>query len=124
MRRILAIVLLVAVALLFLNDVGRWVNSQSKLNEATAELADWAATNVRISDTAEAARRVSDEGTRRGVKVERYEQDQYVVRVWTTRDVGGTWVLGPYNAVMKGTPVDQALSVPFVVRGYKQSSFQ
>ena len=46
MRRAIGILLVVAVALVFLNDVGRWVNAQSRLNESTAQLAEWAATNV------------------------------------------------------------------------------
>lgn len=124
MRRAVGIALAVAIALVFLNDIGRWVNAQSRLNEDTAELAQWAAANVRTDNAAIATRMVSTEGERRGTRVYQYDQDQNTVRIWSSTDVHGTWVIGPYVAVVKGTPMDEALSVPFVVRSYQQAEFQ
>lgn len=124
MRRAIGIALVVAVALVFLNDVGRWVNAQSKLNESTAQLAEWAALNVQTQSRDAGALLVSSEGAKQGVRVYQYDQDQTSVRIWSSADVPGTWVIGPYVAVTKGTPIDQALGVPFVVRGYQQAQFQ
>ena len=124
MRRVIGIALVVAIALVFLNDVGRWVNSQSRLNESTAQLAEWAATNLAGKSRSAAAQAVGDEGTKHGIRVYQYDQDQSTVRIWSSVDVPGTWVIGPYVAITRGTPIDQSLGVPFVVRSYQQAQFQ
>jgi hypothetical protein len=124
MRRAIGIALVVAIALVFLNDVGRWVNAQSQLNENTAQLAEWAATSLAGRNRDAAAQLVTAEGTKRGLTVYQYDQDQNTVRIWGSVDVSGTWVIGPYVAITRGTPLDQALGVPFVVRSYQQAQFQ
>jgi hypothetical protein len=124
-RRALWIVLAVALALVFLNDASRWVNAQSRLNETTAELAQWAASNVHDQTRDRGAQVVAAEAARRGVQVYRYDQDPTTVRVWSSVDVPGTWVVGPYVAVTTNrTPVGKAFGVPFVVRSYQQAQFQ
>jgi hypothetical protein len=124
MKRAIGIALVVAIALVFLNDVGRWVNAQSRLNESTAQLAEWAATSLAGNGRDSAAQLVSVEGAKRGIAVYQYDQDQNTVRIWGSADVSGTWVIGPYVAITKGVPLDQALGVPFVVRSYQQAQFQ
>jgi hypothetical protein len=124
MRRAIAVALVVAVALVFLNDAGRWVNAQSQLNESTTQLAQWAATNIVGQDRNAAARIVSAEGAKRGISVYQYDQDQTTVRVWSSVAVRGTWLVGPYVAITKGTPIDQARGAPFVVKSYQQAQFQ
>lgn len=124
MRRALWIALLLAVALVFLHDVSRWVNTQSRLNESTTQLADWATEVVRPMNRDAASRVVTAEGAKRGVRVYQYDQDQDTLMIWGAADVPGTWVIGPYRAVMKGTPIDQALGVPFVVQSYHQAQLQ
>jgi hypothetical protein len=123
-RRAVGIALAIVVALVFLNDVGRWVNAQSRLNESTTELADWAAENVSSGTRDLGAPVVISEGARRGLRVYRYDQDEFTVSVWASADVPGTWVVGPYVAVLDGKPLEQALSVPFVVRSYQQARHQ
>jgi hypothetical protein len=123
-RRAIGIVFALAVALVFLNDAGRWVNAQSRLNESTAELAQWTATNVRNDSPAAGSAIVTAEGARRGVRVYQYDSDQTTLEVWSSADVPGTWVVGPYLAVMKGTPVDKAFGATFAVKAYQQAQFQ
>ncbi len=124
MRRVIVIGLVVAVAVVFLHDAGRWVNTQARLNEATTQLAEWASTNLRVQNPAEAPPIVAGEGAKRGVTVYRFEQDQTTVRVWTSANVVGTWVVGPYMAVNRGTPLRQSIGAPFVVRSYRQEQIQ
>ena len=125
MRRAAAIALTVAVALVFLNDVGRWVNAQSQLNESTSELAEWAAVNLHDQNREQAGKLVASEAAKRGVTVYQYDQDQTAVRIWTSVDVPGTWVVGPYIAITsKRASAGQAFGVPFVVRSYQQAPFQ
>ena len=124
MRRAIGVALVIAVAVVFLNDIGRWVNAQSRLNEDTAHLADWTAANVHTASRDAGAQLATTEGARLGIRVYQYDQDQNSVRIWSSSDVPGTWVIGPYVAVAKGVPIDQALGVPFVVRSYQQSQLQ
>jgi hypothetical protein len=124
MRRAIGIALAIAVAFVFLNDAGRWVNAQSRLNESTAQLAEWAATNLHEQNRDQAALSVAGEGAKSGVKVYQYDQDQTTVRVWSSAEVSGTLVVGPYIAVSKGTPLKQAFDIPLVVRSYQQAQFQ
>ncbi len=124
MRRALWIALLIAVAVVFLHDVSRWVNTQSRLNESTTQLADWATEVVRPMNRDAASQVVTAEGAKRGVRVYQYDQDQDTLMIWGAADVPGTWVIGPYRAVMKGTPIDQALGMPFVVKSYHQAQLQ
>jgi len=124
MRKAIGIALVIAVALVFLNDVGRWVNAQSQLNESTAKLADWASANVHATTRDAGAQIVTTQGAKTGVRVYQYDQDQNTLRIWSSADVLGTWVVGPYVAVTRGTPMDQALSVPFVVKSYQQAQLQ
>jgi hypothetical protein len=117
--------LAIALALVFLNDASRWVNAQSRLNESTAQLAEWAALNVHDQGRAQGAPIVAAEGTKRGVRVYQYDQDPTTVRVWTSVDVPGTWVVGPYMAATtQRVPLDKAFGVAFVVRSYQQAQFQ
>jgi hypothetical protein len=124
-RRALWIVLAIALALIFLNDAGRWVNAQSRLNEATAELAQWAALNVHDQTRDRGSQLVAAEAARRGVQVYRYDQDLTTVRIWSSVAVPGTWVVGPYVAVTTNrAPLNKAFGVPFVVRSYQLAQFQ
>jgi hypothetical protein len=123
-RRAIGILFAVALALVFLNDAGRWVNAQSRLNENTAQLAQWTATNVRDDSPEAGSPIVTAEGAKRGVRVYQYDSNQNTVEIWSSAEVPGTWVVGPYLAVMKGTPVDQAFGATFAVKAYQQAQFQ
>ena len=81
MRRAIGIAMVIAIAVVFLNDIGRWVNSQSQLNESTAHLADWAAANVHSASRDVGAGRVTAEGARLGMRIYQYDQDQNTVRI-------------------------------------------
>jgi len=124
MRKALGIALVILIALVFLNDVGRWVNAQSALNEETTALAQWASENVRGPNATVNGQIVTAEGVRRGVRVDTFEQSETELRVWCSAEVPGTWVIGPYTAVLNGKPVDQALSFPFIVRSSQVARLQ
>jgi hypothetical protein len=124
MRRAIWIALLIAVALVFLHDVSRWVNTQSRLNESTTQLANWATEVVRPLSRDAGAQIVTAEGAKRGVRVYQYDQDQDTLMIWGAADVPGTWVIGPYRAIMKGIPIGQALGMPFVVKSYHEAQLQ
>jgi hypothetical protein len=118
------IALAVLVALVFLNDIGRWVNGQSQLNENASVLSQWATDNVRGGSVAANGQKVIAEGAKHGLTVYRYDQDENSLRIWGSAEVPGTWVIGPYVAVLNGTPLDRALGVPFVVRTYQEARRQ
>lgn len=124
MRRAFAIAFIVLVAVVFLNDVGRWVNAQSVLNQKTTQLAQWASENVRGENVDQNRSIVIAEGARTGVRVDKYEQTAGEARILTIAEVPGTWVIGPYVAVLNGTPLDQALGGPFIVRSSEVARLQ
>lgn len=96
MRKAFAIAIVILVAIVFLNDVGRWVNAQAALNEKTTELAQWAAENVGGGNVADNSRLVTAEGARLGVRVDQYTQTSEELQIWSSAEVPGTWVIGPY----------------------------
>jgi hypothetical protein len=123
-RRVISIALVIALAIVFLNDIGRWVNSQSRINEKTARLAEWAAAEVKSSDRNAGARMVMEQASKDGLTVTGYDQNDYTIKIWTATDVPGTIVLGPYTGLLRAVPIDQALAHPFVVKSYQEASRQ
>jgi hypothetical protein len=124
MKRILGIVVLVAILALILNDGGRWFNAKSQLRTATSELSGWASTSARVVGRDKAAQELVNQATIRGVRVSQYGQDDNGIQIWTEQDVRGTWLLGPYIALSKGVPANQAMGHAFVVHDYAQAQYR
>lgn len=122
-RRVIWILLLLAIVALVLNDGGRWFNTRSSLSEATSELGAWASSNLSAQTRDQAANAIAEKASQAGITVYQYGQDPNGVQIWTQTDVRGTWVLGPYAALVRGVPFKQALHSPFVVRDYVQAQF-
>lgn len=114
----------VALVAIVLNDGGRWFNAQARLNESTAQVADSASVSLRNSTRDAAAQSVVEDAGRHGIRVTQYGQDPNSLQIWTAADVQGTWVLGPYVALLGGTPFDQAMAAPFVIKDYQQAQFR
>ncbi len=65
------------------------MNTQSRLNESTTQLADWATEVVRPMNRDAASQVVTAEGAKRGVRVYQYDQDQDTLMIWGAADVPG-----------------------------------
>jgi len=122
-RRVLWIVILVAIVAVVLNDGGRWFNTRSNLSQATSELGAWASSNLSSVTRDQAADAIAKKAGEAGITVYQYGQDPNGVQIWTQTDVTGTWVLGPYAALVRGVPFKQARHAPFVVKDYVQAQF-
>lgn len=123
MKRILWILFLVAVLAVVFNDGGRWFNGRQNLADATSQLGAWASTNLSAQTRNEAANAIAQRAAQGGITVYQYGQDPSGVQIWTETDVNGTWVIGPYLALVKGTPFQQALHSPLVIHDYVQAQF-
>lgn len=123
MRRVLWIVFLVAIVVVVLNDGGHWFNARSNLSQQTSQLGAWASTTVANQSRDQAAASLVEKAQESGIRVYQYGQDANGVEIWTETDVKGTWVLGPYVAVLKGVPFKKAIGSPLVIRDYVQAQF-
>ncbi len=100
MKKFLIVIVIAAVAVVFLNDVGIFVNTRRNLIEATREAAETAAGVGGTRD--DAARVAADRAAERGITVYLYDQDETQVEVWTKVDLDGTWVYGLLSALVEG----------------------
>jgi hypothetical protein len=124
MKRIIGIVIFVAILAIILNDGGRWFNAKASLRTATSDLSGWASASARSLGRDRASQELVNQATIRGIRVYQYGQDDNGIQIWTESDVRGTWVLGPYIALTKGIPFNQAIGHSFVVQDYSQAQYR
>ena len=120
MRTFLIIVLIIGVAAVFLNDVGRYARAKYDLDIATDRIVDDLSQYARRRTRNEAAIKAAALGQNEGVEVYQYDQDDAGVRVWTRVPVSGTLIVGPYLAWQANKP----LNTPFLLLDYETSVFQ
>lgn len=106
------------------NDGWRYGMRQKVLNDATYELARWAAENADTLSRDQAASRLAQMGAARGITVYQYGQTDQNVQVWTQTNVTGTIIAGTFSSLMQGKSFDQARSAPFIIRDYREAGIQ
>ncbi len=120
MRKILVIVLVVAIAAVFINDVGKFTRARYDLSKATdsivEEMSQYALGKTRNASAVKAA----ELGGQKSVEVYMYDQDGEGVHVWTRLPVSGTKVIGPFMAWRAHKPLD----TPFYVQDEGTSVYQ
>jgi hypothetical protein len=118
MKRVLIIVLFVAVLGVVINDGGKCFNAYNSLGSATDQLLSWASLNANHLPAESFAQELGRQATAEGVRVTQYSLEPQGVHIWTETDVAGTWVLGPYMALAKGSSFEKAWTVnrSFVVK--------
>jgi len=119
-KKILIIVLVVAIAAVFINDVGKFTRARYDLSKATdsivEEMSQYALGKTRNASAVKAA----ELGRQQNVEVYQYDQDGEGVHVWTRVLVSGTWVIGPFMAWRAHKP----LNTPFYVQQSGASVYQ
>lgn len=104
--------LIVAIALVLLNDVGRYLVATYHISERSRAMAFEAAKLAKSDPSANSgwstAQRIAQEA---GIEVLGYEQSPQSATVVTRITVTGTWVLGPVYTFMTRQP----LSTPFTI---------
>lgn len=106
MKKVLVIALIVGVAVTFVHDLGAYVDVRRTLVEATRDAADIAA-GLATTGRDTAARAAADAAAERGVTVYLYDQDDTRVEIWAKMEVEGTWVYGPFTALVEARPSEQ-----------------
>ncbi len=104
MKKIIVIAVVLALAAVFVNDLGAFVNTRRELVEATREAADVAAGTRGDRNTA--GRAAAAAAAARGVEVYLYDQDGTRVQVWARAEIEGTLVYGRVLALIAGEPLD------------------
>lgn len=124
MRKLLWLAFLIALLAVVLNDGGRWFNAKSDLSQATSQLGSWATANLGTgTDLATATQRISQQAAEQKVTLFKYQQDANGFVIETQTNVRGTWILGPYVAVLKGVPFKKSFDTPMVINDSVQAQF-
>lgn len=105
MKKIITIVIIVALVATFINDVGRYAKTRYDLSNITMATADSLADNR--SDSRDTnARAAAQFAQAEGATVFLFDQDDTKIYVWAQKPVEGTWVLARATALMAGSPID------------------
>jgi len=118
MKKLLLTVLVVAIAVTFINDLGRWVTASYNLDSNLREVADNAAAAARLNP-ARGWPVASETARKYGIEVTAYEAKNMEVRVVARMPVTGTWVVGPGMALLAKKPA----STPYYVEASAHSYF-
>ncbi len=111
MKTLLKILLVVVIAVVVVNEVGRYVQAGEKLNDGTNTLSEWAQTNARAMGQARASAQLVTLGQQEGIVVTAYGQDGTTFTLYTQAPVEGSWIVGPFLAWRAKQP----LSTPYTM---------
>jgi hypothetical protein len=117
MKRLLAALLVLAIASTFVNDLGRWVTASYNLDNHIREVADNASAAARL-DQARGWPAASETARRYGIEVTGYSQKNAEVIVTARVPVTGTWVVGPGLALLAKQPMSTPLHVEARTRSF------
>jgi len=126
MRTFLIVLLVILLAVVFINDVGRYSRARIALRQATSSivdtLSDYAGGKTRNTAAVRAAELAGQQSnsSKQQIEVYQYDQNGQGIQVWTRAYVSGTWVIGPFTAWRAGKP----LGTPFVVQDYGTSVYR
>ncbi len=109
MKRIVTIVLVAAVALTLINDIGNYIRTAYRVDELALETARVASQrNLTRSQNAAAAARYAAE---HGATVFAFDQNETAVRAYLQMPVTGTWVTARLYGLLAGDSSENPLTV-------------
>ncbi len=111
MKTLLKIVVVIVIAIVIVNEVGRYAQAGETLNDGTNQLAEWAANNARPLGQSRAGSQLAAIGAEKGVVVTAYGQDDTTFTMYTQAPVEGSWIVGPFLAWQAKKP----LSTPYTL---------
>lgn len=109
-RNVLIIILVLIVAVVVVNDAGRWISTQFNLTEITSDVAQVAARTQGSRDAAAIA--ASEFATSQGLTLYAYDQDEQAVYVYTETELKDTLVLAPFLSLL----THRDYKVPYMMR--------
>jgi hypothetical protein len=110
-KTLLKLVLVIVIAVVIINEVGRYAQAGERLNDATNQLAEWAQNNARTLGQTRAGARIAVMAMEQGIIVTNYGQDDTTFTMYTQAPVEGSWVVGPFLAWRAKKP----LSTPYTM---------
>lgn len=121
MKKLIQWVLVIGLAVVFVNDLGRWVQASYNLDNHLREVADNASATARQNAAnPQGGWPAADETARKyGIQVIGYSQQDQEVVVVAKAPVTGTWVTGPVIAIIGKQPY----TTPFYVEARAKSYF-
>lgn len=123
-RRIIGIIILLAVLVIAGNDGWRYVTAQQALRDTTYDLATWAATNASTMTRNAAATTLASMAQTRGVRVYQYGQNEQGIQVWTEAPVTKTIAVATIVNLAKGRPFAEARKEPLMIRDYREAGYR
>jgi len=124
MKKVIYLLLVVAVLAILANDGGRLFVGKSTLRANTGTLASWAMNNAGSMTKDQTAQELAARSTALKLRVYQYEQDNDGIQLWTEADVTGLWVLGTYKATLDGVPFRKAVGSPIVIKDYAAAQYR
>jgi len=124
MKKVIYLLLFVAVLAVLANDGGRLFVGKSTLRANTGTLASWAMNNGGSLTRDQTAQELANRSTALKLHVYQYGQDNDGIQLWTEADVTGLWVLGTYKATLDGVPFRKALGSSIVIRDYAAAQYR
>jgi hypothetical protein len=122
LKRILTIVLVVAIVAIPINDLGRYLTAYHNVDTVTRDAAGQAASQARHLGNRDATAAVAVRYAQaRGVTIKYYDQTVDRIILTTTIAVPGTWVWGPVVAASQRVPFSQWWSTPLVIETKAES---
>lgn len=106
MKKLVLVALGIALAIVFVNDLGAYVTARRTVIEATRQAAETAA-GVAVDGRDAAARAAAQTAEERNVTVYLYDQDETRVEVWGRIEITDSWVYAPAVALLEGRPRDE-----------------
>jgi hypothetical protein len=118
LKRLLVIILVVALVAIPINDLVRFLGAFYSLDNVTRAAALTAAEQAKRSraDRTGPGTAAVEYAAARGVHVSGYDQDQSKVTVWTDAPVPGTLAWGPLTAAFARKPFKQWWASPPLIR--------
>jgi hypothetical protein len=109
LKKVLVLVIALALMGTLINDVGRYVTAKSEVRQVAARAASVAASTGGDRDTNGIA--AVEYALQNGAQVYQYDEDAERAHVWALFEVQGTWIARPLLNWIGGNPLDVPLSV-------------
>lgn len=124
MKKVIYLILFVAVLAILINDGGRLFVGKNDLRADTAMLSSWAMNSTDGMPADQAAKELTDRSTALHVRVAQFLQDDSGFELWTETNVTGLWVLGTYKATLDGVPLRKALGRSIVIKDHAAAQYR
>lgn len=124
LKRLLGLILTLAILFVVVNDVWRYATAQRALRYATYDIATWAAENAEGMPREKAAQEAVRLAEPEGVTIIGYDQDSEVARIWAQKEVSGTIVASIVANMLEGKKFEEARKAPFYISTYREAGIR